>query len=141
MRILGIDPGTVNMGYGVIDSEEDEVTPVDYGALSSPQRSPIGERLSYLYRELVEIISRHQPDAVAVEQPFVARNARSALAIGRAQAVAMLAAQNAAGALVLEQHGIPIRDRQRLDAAIRQGLASVMGQLGTWGLLASPAGG
>jgi crossover junction endodeoxyribonuclease RuvC len=82
------------MGYGVIDSQEDELTPIDYGALNSPQRSPIGERLNYLYSELVGIISRHQPDAVAVEQPFVARNVRSALAVGRAQAVAMLAASN-----------------------------------------------
>jgi len=82
------------MGYGVIESRDDEITPIDYGALNSPMRSPIGKRLSYLYSELVGIISRYQPDAVAVEQPFVARNARSALAIGRAQAVAILAAAN-----------------------------------------------
>ena len=94
MIILGVDPGTVIMGYGVIESREDEVTPIDYGALNSPMRSPIGERLSYLYTELVRIISRYQPDAVAVEQPFMARNVRSALAVGRAQAVAILAAAN-----------------------------------------------
>ena len=94
MRILGIDPGTVTMGYGVIESGENEVALIDYGALTSPQRSPIGERLSFLYNKLSEIISRHQPDAVAVEQPFVGKNVRSALAIGRAQAVAMLAAAN-----------------------------------------------
>jgi len=94
MRILGIDPGTVTMGYGVIESGEDEAVLVDCGALTSSQRSPIGERLSYLYNKLLEIISRYQPDAVAVEQPFMAKNVRSALAIGRAQAVAMLAATN-----------------------------------------------
>ena len=94
MRILGIDPGTVTMGYGVIESGENEAALVDYGALTSPLRSPIGERLSFLYNKLLEIISRHQPDAVAVEQPFVGKNIRSALAIGRAQAVAMLAAAN-----------------------------------------------
>ena len=94
MRILGIDPGTVTMGYGVIESGEDEAVLVDCGALTSPLRSPIGERLSYLYNKLLEVILRHQPDAVAVEQPFVAKNVRSALAIGRAQAVAMLAAAN-----------------------------------------------
>jgi len=60
--------------------------------LFGPGRSPIGERLSYLYNELLEIIQRHQPDAVAVEQPFIAKNVRSALAIGRAQAIALLAA-------------------------------------------------
>ena len=80
------------MGYGVIESEDDEIALIDFGALVGPGRSPIGERLSYLYNELLEIIQRHQPDAVAVEQPFIAKNVRSALAIGRAQAIALLAA-------------------------------------------------
>ncbi len=92
MRILGVDPGTATTGYGVIDSEDDEITLVDYGALVSPARSPIGERLSYIYKGLLEIISRYQPEAVAIEEPFVAKNVRSALAIGRAQAIAILAA-------------------------------------------------
>ena len=94
MRVLGIDPGTIIMGYGMIESEDDEATLVDCGALTTSPRSPIGERLSYLYNKLLEIILRYQPDAVAVEQPFVAKNVRSALAIGRAQAIAMLAAAN-----------------------------------------------
>lgn len=94
MRILGIDPGTVTMGYGVIEDREDEVILIDYGALKSPTRSPIGERLSYMYNGLMEIISRSQPDAVAIEQPFMAKNAKAALAVGRAQAVAILAAAN-----------------------------------------------
>ena len=91
MKILGIDPGTVVMGYGVIESQDDEIALIDFGALVGPE-SPIGERLSHLYNELLEIVQRHQPDAVAVEQPFIAKNVRSALAIGRAQAIALLAA-------------------------------------------------
>ncbi len=94
MIILGIDPGTIVMGYGVIESSDDEITLIDYGALATTARSPIGERLSYLYNKLLEIISRYQPDAVAIEQPFMAKNAKSALAIGKAQAVAILAAAN-----------------------------------------------
>ena len=94
MRILGIDPGTVTMGYGVIESQGDEITLIDFGALTSPARSPIGERLRYLYEALLGIIARYHPDAVAVEQPFMARNVRAALAIGRAQAMAILAAAN-----------------------------------------------
>ena len=94
MRVLGIDPGTVVMGYGVIDSKDDEITLVDCGALTSPLRSPMGERLSYLYNKLIEIIVRYQPEVVAVEQPFVAKNVKSALAVGKAQAVAILAAAN-----------------------------------------------
>ena len=95
MRILGIDPGTITMGYGVIEGGDEEVALVFYGVLNSPLRSPIGERLSYLYNGLLEVISRAKPDVVAVEQPFVmSRNVKSALAIGRAQAVAILAAAN-----------------------------------------------
>ncbi len=94
MRVLGIDPGTVTMGYGVIESRQDELALIDYGVLSCSRRSPIGERLSYLYGKLVDIMGRYQPDTVAVEQPFIANNAKSALAIGRAQAIALLAATN-----------------------------------------------
>ena len=92
MRVLGIDPGTVTVGYGVIDSRDDEVTLVDCGVITTSPRSPTAERLSSLYDSLSEIVSRFQPDVVAVEQPFVARNVNTALAIGKAQAVAILAA-------------------------------------------------
>ena len=93
MKILGIDPGTITTGYGVIDGDEDNTIVGGYGAINSPKRSPIGERLNYIYQELQKIISKHAPDEVAVEQPFVmTRNVKSALAIGRAQAVAILAA-------------------------------------------------
>ncbi len=101
------------MGYGVIESVEGETALVDYGALTSPPRPPIAERLSFLYNQLSEIIAHHQPDAVAVEQPFVAKNVRSALAIGRAQAVAMLAAS---------QQGIPCYEYT--PAQIKQSVAS-----------------
>lgn len=92
MKILGIDPGTIVMGYGVIESEGDEVNLVDFGAIKASERSPIGERLNRLYHELLKVIQRYKPDAVAVETPFVAKNVRTALAIGRAQAIAILAA-------------------------------------------------
>jgi crossover junction endodeoxyribonuclease RuvC len=92
MKVLGIDPGTVSMGYGVIESEGDDLALVACGALKRPARSPIGERLNYFYRELLGIIARFKPEVVAIEQPFLAKNARSALAIGRAQAIAILAA-------------------------------------------------
>ncbi len=93
MKILGIDPGTVNMGFGVIEAGKNNVNMVDCGTLESPGRSsPIEERLSHFYGALLKIIAYHQPDVVAIEQPFVAKNVKSALAIGRAQAVAMLAA-------------------------------------------------
>ena len=95
MKILGIDPGTIVTGYGLIETDNDNVELIKYGALTPPGRSPIGERLSFLYQNLQSIIAQYQPEVVAVEQPFVAKNASSAFAIGRAQAVAILAAANA----------------------------------------------
>ncbi len=94
MRVLGIDPGTIVLGYGVIDSTDEEIKVLEYGAITAKARSPIGERLSFLYNQLSEIVSRFQPDAMAVEQPFAEKNIRSALAIGKAQAIAILAAAN-----------------------------------------------
>jgi crossover junction endodeoxyribonuclease RuvC len=99
MRILGIDPGTITMGYGVVEAKDDEVTMVDCSALTAPQPSPIGERLNYLHQRLLEIMSRYQPDVVAIEQPFMSKNIKATLAIGMAQAIAMLAAAS---------RGIPI---------------------------------
>lgn len=98
MRILGIDPGTLVVGYGIIDSQADEMTLVCCNALTCSQNSPLAERLSYLFDRLSEVITSYKPDVVAVEQPFVAKNVRTALAIGKAQAIAMLAAS---------QQGIP----------------------------------
>jgi crossover junction endodeoxyribonuclease RuvC len=92
MIILGIDPGTITTGYGVIEAGDDEPSLIECGALSAPQRSPIGERLSYIYQRLLEIIARFHPDVVAIERPFMAKNVRSAIAIGQAQAIAILAA-------------------------------------------------
>jgi crossover junction endodeoxyribonuclease RuvC len=94
MRVLGVDPGTVVVGYGIIESIDDKIIMLDCGALNTSARSPIGERLSYLYNRLCEIVARYQPDALAVEQPFVSKNVSSALAIGKAQAIAILAAAN-----------------------------------------------
>jgi crossover junction endodeoxyribonuclease RuvC len=94
MKILGIDPGTVVMGYGVIESEAEQIALVDYGGIAVPERLKTGERLNHLYQAILQIIHRHQPDVVAIEQPFVAKNVKSAMAIGRAQAIALLAASN-----------------------------------------------
>jgi crossover junction endodeoxyribonuclease RuvC len=92
MRILGIDPGTVKLGYGLIDKEKSHIVLVDCGVLYEPAKMPIEQRLSSLYKKLVNILSLYSPDEVAIEEPFVASNVRSAMAIGRAQAIAILAA-------------------------------------------------
>ena len=93
MRILGIDPGTVNLGFGVVDGEE-EMRVVDCGVVNVSPRVPMEMRLSALYERLGQIIAEHRPSEVAIEDPFIGNNVRSAFAIGRAQAIAILAAAN-----------------------------------------------
>ena len=95
MIILGIDPGTAVTGYGLIETDGSEIRLVDYGILKSPSRSPIGERLHFLFQGIQKVIERYRPVTMALEDPFMARNVKSALAIGRAQAAAMLAGASA----------------------------------------------
>jgi crossover junction endodeoxyribonuclease RuvC len=90
-RIMGIDPGTVRMGFGVVEDGE-TLTMLDCGVITAPDDVPLATRLQHMYSHLITIITRNHPDEIAIEQPFMAKNARSALAIGRAEAIAMLAA-------------------------------------------------
>src|SRR5512136_124289 len=99
MRILGIDPGTLAMGYGVLDDIGDQPSMVECGVLTTRSAMPLSERLHELYLGLTDLLIRFRPEEMAIEDPFVARNVRSALAIGRAQAVAMVAAAS---------HSIPV---------------------------------
>jgi len=87
------------MGYGLIESDNGELRMLDCGVLTASSKLLPTDRLHVLYKKVLEIVVRHQPDEVAVEEPFVARNVRSALAIGRAQALAILAAAD---------NGIPV---------------------------------
>lgn len=91
MRVLGIDPGTVFLGYGVVDGGA-AVRMVDCGVLKAAPRLPVESRLCTLFDGICGIIAAAEPDEVAIEEPFAGVNVRSAFMIGRAQAVAILAA-------------------------------------------------
>lgn len=97
MRILGLDPGTVNIGYGIIEGEPPSL--ITYGVISAPSHLPLETRLLYLYNGLEVILTQYQPQEVALEEPFVSQNPKSALSVGRAQGIAILAAA---------QHKLPI---------------------------------
>ena len=94
MLVLGIDPGTVVAGYGLVDNTDGDLKMVACGIVKSSQRLSPAERLSKLYYGLTEVVERYRPDVVAVEQPFVSNNVSTAFVIGRAQAVAILVAAN-----------------------------------------------
>ena len=101
MRILGIDPGSVATGYGVVERSGADVRHVAHGTLRPPRAATLAARLAAIQDGLREVIAAHRPDAVVVEQVFVASNARAALVLGQARGVA-LAAASAAGLPVEE---------------------------------------
>ncbi len=91
MRVLGIDPGTYQLGVGVVDCG-DELRHV-YSAIVSPSRNrKLPDRLAHIHERLSEVVERWTPDEMAIEQPFAAKNVKAAMAIGHAQAIAMLVA-------------------------------------------------
>lgn len=92
-RVLGIDPGIAIMGYGIIDDNDGDLSAVEYGALVTPAKHGTPERLRTLYEGVVDLIERYKPTEVAVEL-FVARNLKTALMVGQARGVALLAAAN-----------------------------------------------
>ena len=97
MRILGVDPGTHRLGYGVIEVDGPARRCLEAGCLEARRRDPIERRLHVLHAGLVEVARRWRPDQLAVEEPFVApqRGAKSAVAVGQAQALALLVAADA----------------------------------------------
>ncbi len=95
MKIFGIDPGSERTGYGCIEQAGGRSHLVIYGSLSAPARSTFPEKLKHVHAGLATLLARHRPDCVAVEDIFYARNVRSALKLGHARGVALLAAAEA----------------------------------------------
>jgi len=95
MRVLGIDPGTVRMGYGVLDANPHPEAD-DYGVIALPNSMPLEKRLYQLHTHILNMIHVFQPDAIAVEDPFVGKGERRfvgpAIAVGQAQALVFIGA-------------------------------------------------
>jgi crossover junction endodeoxyribonuclease RuvC len=90
--VMGIDPGVANTGFGVVRVAGSQMTAVDGGVIEAPAESPIETRLARIHAELEQLIAWHQPAAVALEDLYFGKNVRSAIAVGQARGVAMLAA-------------------------------------------------
>ena len=95
MKIFGVDPGSARTGYGCIESDGSRHRVLACGALAPPARAPFPEKLLAIHDGLAELLARHAPDIVAIEDLFHARNARSALKLGHVRGVVMLAASQA----------------------------------------------
>jgi crossover junction endodeoxyribonuclease RuvC len=92
MVVIGIDPGTAITGYGLLEELPDgSLKVLDYGAILTPSDLPMPERLLLLYGQLKELLLLHRPDSGAVEKLFFARNVRTALSVGQARGVVLLA--------------------------------------------------
>ena len=95
MLVLGIDPGTAITGYGLVREDEAGLTLVDYGVITTAAGQPLAQRLQLIYRRLAEVVREHQPQQAAVEELFFSRNARTALSVGHARGVTLLALADA----------------------------------------------
>ncbi|HOS69625.1 MAG TPA: crossover junction endodeoxyribonuclease RuvC [Bacillota bacterium] len=91
MLILGVDPGIAILGYGLVKYETNRFTVIDYGAITTNAGINMSERLTIIYDRLVDIIKRYNPDAFAVEELFFNKNIKTALTVGHARGVAVLA--------------------------------------------------
>jgi crossover junction endodeoxyribonuclease RuvC len=95
MLVLGIDPGLATTGYGLVREAGGQLEAVAYGVVRTPAKRPLVERLQQLYRELSALAQQHRPDESAVEELFFSRNVRTAMTVGQARGVALLALADA----------------------------------------------
>jgi crossover junction endodeoxyribonuclease RuvC len=95
VRILGIDPGTATVGYGLIEACDGRLTAVAYGVITTTARARTAVRLQHIYREINRLIRQYHPDTAAIEELFFGRNITSAFMVGQARGVLLLALANA----------------------------------------------
>jgi crossover junction endodeoxyribonuclease RuvC len=101
MRILGLDPGTATVGYGIVEDRDGQVAAVTFDVIrTSPKESP-GRRLAIIYDALNELLAQYKPEAAAIEEIFFGRNITTAISVGQARGVLLLA---------LTQAGIPVAE-------------------------------
>ena len=92
--ILGVDPGSRNTGFGIIHGEGDQLLHLASGRINAGSRAALEIRLRQIYDGLTDLIHQHQPQALALEEIFLAANVRSAFILGQVQGVILLAAAN-----------------------------------------------
>lgn len=90
MRIIGIDPGTGILGFGVIDFEAGKMKMVDAGVVRSPAHTPLEVRLGDIFDSLTEIIAQTKPQVMSIEKLYFAQNVTTAISVSHARGVAML---------------------------------------------------
>lgn len=111
MRIIGIDPGTGILGFGVVDVVRGKARMVTAGVVTTPAHTPIDERLEDIYDSLTEIIAETKPDVMSIEKLFFGQNVTTAISVAQARGVAMLAGRK--GTLPIAEY-TPMQIKQTL---------------------------
>lgn len=104
MIILGIDPGLATIGYGIVKLDGHDILMVDYGIITTPAKMPLPKRLSIIYNDINEIITIYKPDNIAYEELFFCRNVTTAIDVGQARGVCIIAGDNMVGASNLYEY-------------------------------------
>ncbi len=95
MRVLGLDPGTATTGYGIIDVVDGRFFPVTYGIIKTLPKDTMPTRLQIIYTELNQLLAEYKPDTAGIEELFFGRNVTTAVTVGQARGVLLLALANA----------------------------------------------
>lgn len=111
MRIIGIDPGTGILGFGVIDAEKGKTKLVTAGVVKTPAHTPLPDRLCDIYNSLTEIITETNPQIMVIEKLFFAQNVTTAMSVAHARGVAMLTGKQAG--MTIEEY-TPLQIKQTL---------------------------
>lgn len=92
MLVLGVDPGSLSTGYGLVEKQHQRLIYVGGGKISPPSSLPFTRRIHHIFQALVHIIDEHRPDEMSIEDIFFAKNVKSALKIGHVRGAALVAA-------------------------------------------------
>ncbi len=95
MRVLGIDPGTITAGWGVVEKQGGRLRLIAYGVVAPGRRGAYEARLKQIFDGITEVIQKHRPDVLAIEEVFYGKNIQAAIRIGEGRAVALLCAAHA----------------------------------------------
>ena len=128
MKHLGLDPGLRHTGWGIVEADGNRLRHIANGSVSPDPSLPMAARLAALYDAIAEIVATHAPDSAAVEETFVNRNAGSALKLGQARGVVLLAparaglpvAEYAANAVKKAVVGVGHADKRQIDMMVRR---------------------
>ena len=108
MRILGIDPGLAIVGWAVLDSDRGRLTPVAYGAITTPAHTPVEFRLNMIKSDLETIIEKYQPDEMAIEELFFNTNITTGITVAEARGV-ILCTAHAKGVKISEYTPLQVK--------------------------------